>query len=369
MRILHLNPFYFPFAGGIERRIREVGQRHARRHDVHVLTAQLERTQADEDDHGIHVHRLASKFFLQRFYNPPLVSTDGLSEAIRAIDPDVIDFHSRWSPSYAKAYKRAKAGRTFTYHNTYGEGSGLLGALSHLNDRSTRPFIAQSDRIIAISRFLAEDLKAHHFPEDRIRLVPNGVDRDALQTIARPSERADPNLIVAVGRVVRLKGFDLLVRALPHIDADVRLLVCGEGPERAALQRLAKRLGVADRVELPGWVPEPEKLGILADCLAYVQPSRFEAFGLAVLEAMAMGAPVVASRVGGLPEVVGDAGILVAPNDPQALAQAINRLHRDRAARARLASHTRERTSAFSWDRVSADLLNVYAEAARRPKV
>ena len=369
MRILHLNPFYFPFAGGIERRMREVGHRHARRHDVHVLTALLKDTRATEDDEGVHVHRLPSKFFLQRFYNPPIVSTGGLGEAIRAIDPDVIDFHSRWSPGYANAYKRAKAARVFTYHNTYGEGSGVLGAISRINDRATRSFIAESERIVAVSRFLVDDLKAHGFPAQRISLVPNGVDRHALQATAKPSARGDPNLVVAVGRLVHLKGFDLLIRAMPLVDADVRLLICGEGPERPSLSRLARRLGVADRVDLPGWVPEPEKLGALSDCLAYVQPSRFEAFGLAALEALAMGAPGLAPRVGGLPEVVGDAGALVPAEDPKALAEAINRLHRDPDARARLAARTRERADDYSWDRVSADLLNVYADAVDGPKV
>ncbi len=369
MRILHLNPFYFPFAGGIERRIREVGRRHAKRHDVHVLTAQLRGTSASDNDDGIQVHRLPSRFFLQRFYNPPLVSTNGLAHAIRRIRPDVIDFHSRWSASYAKAYKHAKAARVFTYHNTYGEGSGLLGVLSHLNDRATRPFIAQSDRIIAISQFLVEDLKAHRFPTSRVRLVPNGVDRVSLQAAAKPPEPSHRNVVVAVGRVVRLKGFDLLVRALPHLDADVRVLICGEGPERNPLKRLAKRLGVDHRIDLPGWVPEPEKLGILSHCLAYVQPSRFEAFGLAALEALAMGAPVIATRVGGLPEVVGDAGILVDPESPTALAAAINRLHRQPASRAALAKRTTERADVYSWDRVSADLLDVYREATESPKV
>ena len=369
MRILHLNPFYFPFAGGIERRIREVGRRHAKKHDVHVLTARLKGTTPSQTEHGIHVHRLPSKFFLQRFYNPPLVSTGGLADAIRAIKPDVIDLHSRWSPSYAEAYKNAKSARVFTYHNTYGEGSGLLGGLSLLNDRSTRPFISQSDRIVAISRFLVDDLVTHKFPADRIQLVPNGVDRTELQHTATPPDRPASNLVVAVGRMVRLKGFHLLVRALPSVDADVRLLICGEGPERPALQRLAKRLGVSDRVDLPGWVPEAQKLGILASCLAYAQPSHFEAFGLAALEALAMGAPVIATQIGGLPEVVGDAGLLVPPNDPSALAEAINRLHRDPSARARLAMNAPKRADNYSWDRVANDLANVYSEALGSPKV
>jgi glycosyltransferase involved in cell wall biosynthesis len=364
MRILQLNPFYFPFAGGIERRMREMARRHARNHEVHVLTAKLEAPTGFEDD-GVQVHRLPSRFYLRRFYNPPLVSTRGLHDAIARIDPDVIDFHSRWSPSYKKAYERAQAGRVFTYHNTFGEGSGLLGAMSHLNDRATRGFIARSDRIVSISEFLTNNLKAHGFPLDRIRLVPNGVDRNAVRAEAVPSPRADPNLVVAVGRLVGLKGFDTLVRSVPLLDRKIRVLICGEGPERARLQRLAQVLGVADRVELAGWVPEAEKLGILQEALAFVHPARFEAFGLAVLEALAMDTPVVATSVGGLPEVVGEAGLLVPPDDPSALAKAINRIQTDGDLRARLKAAAAERCHRYALDRVAHELLDVYREAAQ----
>ncbi|MBI2077321.1 MAG: glycosyltransferase family 4 protein [Euryarchaeota archaeon] len=369
MRILHLNPFFFPYAGGIERRILEVGKRHARLHEVHVLTAQLEGTAAEEDLEGIRVHRLPSKFSLEKRYNPPLVKTPHLEEAIEAIDPDVVDFHFRWSPSYAKAFRRSRAGRVFTYHNTFGEGSGALGFFSRLNDRWTRRYIAESHRIVAISKFIWDDLKTNGFPEDRFALVPNGVDAEALRAQAQPVDEPLADTLVAVGRLVAVKGYDTLIRALPQMPPEVRLLICGEGPEKETLKRLAAEVGVADRVQLPGWVPEPRKLGILQRCLAFVHPARFEAFGLAPLEAMAMGAPVIATRIGGLPEVVGDAGILVDPEDPKGIAHAVHRIRSDPEERRRFVEAAAHQAKAYHWNPVALKLLRIYEQAIAMRKL
>lgn len=369
MRILHLNPFYFPYAGGIERRIRALGRRHAARHEVHLLTAQPPGAEPEDEDRGIRIHRAPSSFHLGRFYNPPYVRSNGLSEKIQEIQPDVIDLHSRWSPSYARAYRRAHAARVFTYHNTFGEGSGALGLLSRLNDAATRRFVARSDLVLGVSRFMLDDLARHGFPHDRLRLSPNGVDAAALQKQADPAVAPDADLLVAAGRLVGLKGYDVLLRALRHLPPPVHALICGEGPARPALAALARRLGVAARVDLPGWVPEPEKLARLRGCLAFVHPARFEAFGLAPLEAMAMGSPVVATRVGGLPELVGDAGVLVRPDDPRALAQAIRELRDDPRRHRALANAGRARAAAYSWDEAAARLEEHYHEAVHTAKI
>ncbi|HLE47267.1 MAG TPA: glycosyltransferase family 4 protein [Candidatus Thermoplasmatota archaeon] len=364
MRILHLNPFFFPYAGGIERRILEVGKRHARLHDVHVLTAQLENTALEETIEGMRVHRLPSTFTLKKHYNPPLVKTPGLTETIEAIAPDVIDFHFRWSPSYAKAFRKSDAARVFTYHNTFGEGSGALGFFSRMNDRWTRGYIAESHRIVAISKFIWDDLKKNGFPEDRFALVPNGVDAHALRKEAQSVDEPMENTLVAVGRLVRVKGYDNLIRALPQMPAEVRLVICGEGPEKEPLQRLATELGVGSRVRIAGWVPEPQKLGMLQKCLAFVHPARFEAFGLSPLEAMAMGAPVIGTRIGGLPEVVGDAGILVDPEDPLGIAHAVQRLRSDPELRQRLTRAAADQANRFNWNAVAVKLLRIYEQAA-----
>ena len=136
----------------------------------------------------------------------------------------------------------------------------------------------------------------------------------------------------AVGRLAPEKGYDVLIRAMTELPGCC-LVLLGEGPERARLTKLARQLGVEDRVELAGWIPSPWTDHFRFDVIAV--PSSFEGFGLVAVEALLAGIPVVASRVGGLAEIVhdGETGLLVEPGDPSALAHALRELLIDPARR------------------------------------
>lgn len=372
MRICHLNPYYFPYAGGIERRVQEIGRRLARRHEVFVLTSQLPGTPREETVDGIHVRRLPSKYWFRNLWNPPVARTPHVLEAMRKIRPDVVDYHYRWAPAYARAFLGAGefSRLVFTYHNTYGEGTGLLRWASLANDWWTKHFIRKSDRIVCISRFIQADLERRGFPADRLTVVPNGVDADALrrqaETGMRPAAVPEP-YVVAVGRLVPTKGYDLVVRALARLPPYLHAVICGDGPERERLERLAQREGVADRLHLLGWVPEADKLRLLREAAAFLHPAHFESFGMAVIEAMAMGAPIVATRVGGLPEVVGDAGLLVEPGRVSALADGARRYLEDPAFRRRASEASVRRARELTWDASARSLERVYDEVLQAP--
>jgi glycosyltransferase involved in cell wall biosynthesis len=132
-------------------------------------------------------------------------------------------------------------------------------------------------------------------------------------------------VLLAVARLTRQKGIDVAVRALRSLPDDVVLVVLGEGPERAALEQLARELDVEGRVFLLGRVPDVAAWLRRASVL--VHPARWEGFGLGVLEAMLAGLPVVAANVSSLPELVvdGTTGFLVGPDDPSALALGVAR--------------------------------------------
>jgi glycosyltransferase involved in cell wall biosynthesis len=133
-------------------------------------------------------------------------------------------------------------------------------------------------------------------------------------------------VVATVGRLSWEKGQDVLLRSVPAVAAalpEVRFLLCGTGPEEGSLRRLAQGLRVADRVEFLGFAPDVRP--VLASAAIFAMPSRSEGLGVAVLEAMAMGNPVVASDVGGLRDSVlqGETGLRVPADDPEALAEAL----------------------------------------------
>ena len=169
-------------------------------------------------------------------------------------------------------------------------------------------------------------------PSGSVRTIHNGVPDLQSQPFPRP---LPGTLIGAIGRVERQKGFDVLIRALVEIEG-ASLFVVGDGSERAALDELARSVGVADRVVWAGWSEDPRRF--LGSFDVFVFPSRFEGFPLALLEAMLARSAIVATDVGSVAEAIvdGRTGLLVPPGDPAALARATNRLLADDDLRRRL---------------------------------
>lgn len=201
-------------------------------------------------------------------------------------------------------------------------------------------------RTVAISPAVRACLARGGVPDDRLRTIPSAVDPARLVR-TRPAAAVRAELAVAEGRLLVLalgalvprKGFDVLLEALARVaDAPWELAIGGEGPERGALLARADSLGIGPRVRLLGRREDvPDLLGA-ADLVA--MPSRREGLGVAALETLAVGRPLVASAVGGLGEAVveGESGLLVPPGDVEALAAALRRLLDDGALRARLAA-------------------------------
>jgi glycosyltransferase involved in cell wall biosynthesis len=196
-------------------------------------------------------------------------------------------------------------------------------------------------RTAAISKSVADELLAAEVHPGRVVTIASAVDPKD-QRPHRPraavrdelGARPDDFVVLALGALVRRKGFDLLLAAARKIQRRPLVWIAGEGPERDELERLIG--GLAGRARLLGRRDDVPDLLDAADVVAV--PSRAEGLGVAALEAMAAGRPVVAARVGGLAEVVVDErnGLLVPPEDPSALAAAIQRLEGDPALRARL---------------------------------
>jgi len=192
-----------------------------------------------------------------------------------------------------------------------------------------RALAHRAARIIAITESLARfQVERVGLPRDKVEVVHYGLDDlpRAWGANAPDPVPADARVVLCVCRLEPQKGVDVAIRALPELPG-AQLVVLGEGPQRAELEQLARELGV--EVYMPGRVPDVAAWLRRADVL--VHPVRWEGFGLALLEAMLASLPVVATRVSSIPEIVadGETGLLVPPDDPAALAAALNRVLAD----------------------------------------
>jgi glycosyltransferase involved in cell wall biosynthesis len=218
----------------------------------------------------------------------------------------------------------------------------------------------QADLTIAISSSLASFVERTTGVAPVV--VPYGYSGEPRRRACLARE-GRPFRLLAVGRLVRQKGFDTAITALARLGrnrASYSLTLAGEGPERARLERLADRLGVAPRVRFTGWVPDTQELMDTHDLL--IHPARWEGFGLVLLEAMGAGLPVVGSTAGAVPEVLGAAAVaLVPPDRPLELAKAVEAAVAD-PARCSLASERGHQTviDRLSMDRTTAQLRELY---------
>jgi glycosyltransferase involved in cell wall biosynthesis len=203
----------------------------------------------------------------------------------------------------------------------------------------------------ALERFCVQRVG---LPAEKIAVVHYGLDGPPRAWAPTEVELPEGRLVAAVARLVPQKGLDVAVQALAGLDAS--LVVLGEGPERPRLEALARGLGV--RLLLPGRVGDVATVLRRADVL--VHPARWEGFGLALLEAMLCGLPVVATRVSSIPEIVadGETGLLVPPDDADALRQALGRVLDDPAGMGE--AGLRRAREQFSVERMARRTLAVY---------
>jgi alpha-maltose-1-phosphate synthase len=256
-----------------------------------------------------------------------------------------------------------------------------LGGGYALSSWAERVSLAAAAAVVAVSDGMRGDVLSV-YPEispERVRVIRNGIDTveyspdqktDVLERhgidLARP-------YVIFVGRITRQKGVPVLLRAAAALDPSAQLVLCAGaadtpelGAEVSALvaELQATRSGV---IWIPEMLPKPDVIQLLTHALLFACPSVYEPLGIVNLEAMACATAVVASRVGGIPEVVDDGvtGLLVPPEDPSSLADAMNLLLRDPGRADAMGRAGRERAVAeFSWDAVAAQTAALYAELA-----
>jgi phosphatidylinositol alpha-mannosyltransferase len=268
---------------------------------------------------------------------------------------DVVHVHEPMTPAIAVAtVAMARCPLVATFHAS-GELAWMKGATPLWGDLMDR-----LDHRIAVSAAAAES--ARRYLGGEYTLIPNGVE---LPKTAEPGARE--NRIVFVGRHEPRKGLHVLLRAWPEIHArtGARLRILGADPLQVRL--LLTRLRLPDAgIDALGFVREEERTAELLAAKAFVAPSvGGESFGMVITEAFACATPVVASAISGYRDVMADdAGVLVPPEDPNALARAVVELVADEERRARLGAGARRRAQRYSWDGIAQRLLEIYEPLA-----
>ena len=229
------------------------------------------------------------------------------------------------------------------------------GAIERWGERS-------ADAVLVITPRLARQLVSEGVEEERVHVIPPGVNsalfsgpfEDPFPSIGRPR-------VVFVGRLAPQKGVRTLVEAARLIRTlGAQVLLVGDGPQRATLEREVRRLGVDDEVHFFGFAPHERVPAVLSHADLLVLPSLYEELGTILLEAMWMGVPIVASRTGGIPGIIDDGvnGLLVPPGDSEALARAIDRVLSSPDLARRLGEAARAKD--YDWEVLAERVLEAY---------
>jgi glycosyltransferase involved in cell wall biosynthesis len=376
MRILQVNPFYYPYQGGTEKYLYELCKRLARRNSVSVITSKFGNNPEVENIEGTKVYRIKSLVLqkLPPFLPPPLSIPlsfrRNMLKICRREKPDVIHLHNRFFLTFSSLvlWKKSLGAPLFlTLHNArpvgINEETDFLGQL--FDDYIGHRIIRSCDRVLANSRWTLEVTLPKDYPRERAEVIYNGVDTARFRKVkSNIKDRLGCEFLsLTVCRLLPQKGVKYLISAVRDIEDDFKAVIVGRGPCYKELKSLVKKFGLEKRVELVTDPLTEERLIEYYSASDFsILPSLWEPFGIVLIESMACGCPVIATNVGGIPEIVtSDCGILVSPRSPKEIAIAANKLIGDKNLRRRLSKNARERVEKyFDFDLIAEKVEQSY---------
>jgi glycogen(starch) synthase len=367
MRVLFWSELFWPYIGGAEifatkllLALRERG------HQIIVVTRQDSPDLPLEDHyHGIPVHRFPFwTAFANRRIDQLIAARQRLTKLKRDFAMDLVHIHG-FGPSVLFHLDTTQIHAspllvTLVEERLYPEGRELLDRMLRAADWVT----GKSAAVLGQARQFAPEITS------RSSVIYNGLALPAL--LPQPLPTDAPRLL-CLGRLAVQKGFDVALTALASVTdrfPNARLIVAGDGPERPNLERQVAELGLADIIDFVGWVSPDKVLALINTSTLVLMPSRWEGLPSVVLQAAMMARPVVATRVSGLSEVVvhKDTGLLIEPEDGNALAEAIVWLFDHPESATRMGQAARQRVQElFSWEDCVQAYDALYRKLITRP--
>jgi len=356
----------YPTVGGSGILATRLGVEYARRgHEAHFITYERPVAIQGVDPENVHVH-LVSVLEYPLFKYPPYTIALGseMSRVTRKHGLDLLHVHYSIPHATAAYLSRGLTGKPYVV-TLHGSDVTILGG-----DPSYEPVntfsVEQADAVTAVSKFMAEEARQGLGISQKIRVIPNFVDTEAYHPApCEIVEQPEHDIVVAhVSNFRAVKRVEDAVYAMCMVTKrapGARLMLIGDGPERHGIERLIDKMDLRRNITLTGYRSDVPELLRCADTL--VLPSETESAPLTILEAMSTGLPVIATRVGGVPEIVEDGrtGFLVPLKHPEDIAEKILGLHADREKLRRMGAAAREAVlERYSTDRVVKQYLEVY---------
>lgn len=365
LRVLVVTPRYLPEMGGVENHVDQVTRRLSDDANITILTTDTSgRLPREETIGGVRVLRVPAWPRNRDYRFAPAIS-----RIVREGDWDLVhvqSYHTAVAPLAMGAASRAKIPYVVTFHGG-GHSSRLRTLLRQPQWSLLRPLLLRAEKLIAVADFEAEFFSRRlRIPGERFEVIPNGSDLPILPDVTRAERPNGRRIIASVGRLEHYKGHHRVIAAMREIlaqEPDVELRVVGSGPYRPKLERLAARLGVADRVDI-GSIPPADRAAMAAALSTYslfVLMSDFETHPLAVLEAVALGRPALVSDTSGLHELAERGLVRAIPLDSSTSAVAAAIV--DELRHPRSAPHVVLPT----WNECAASIAAVYREVSRAP--
>ncbi len=363
MKIAIIVPLFPPkWLAGTEIATYNIARHLSKRgHEVHVITSLDEGLPRESMEQGFYVHRI-------RWRKIRFVGTISfwfkIFLALRNINPDIVHSQSIGMGIPGIVAKKLLKKPLLVWGrgiDVYLPGP-LMKPLSKL-------VLRNADAVIALTEDMKREMQKICYRD--VFVIPNGIDLEKFENLSREEARTklqikeDEKMVVFVGTLRPIKGLKYLIKAMNIItrqDTGVKLMLVGDGEERQDLQELVNELDLGNQVIFGGRVPNEKVSEYMVASDIFVLPSLSEGFPNVVLEAMAAGLPVVASKVGGLPEIIKDGknGFLVEPKNPEQIAEKVMLLLRDEELRKRVSRNNKEKAKHYSWDSVVEKLEEIY---------
>ena len=380
-RICLVTHFFPPHMGGIEKVSYEQSKRLTESgYEIDVLTSKI-KGQNEHPAKGIRVFAYPSLKLAERFGVPyPILTVEAYKKFAKVIKKcDLVHAHGHvYMSSYlaGKLAKKYKKPFIVTQHNTWIDYQSWLNIMENINDLTIgKSVLKHADRILTVSKETMKYVLRLGADKAKTSVMYNGVDTNCFHPVKKGESRKKLGLpkkrkiIFSARRLVYKNGIDTLIESA-HLVArnnpDILFVVAGKGPSRKLIEDRIKELGIEDSIKLTGFVPD-DLLPVYYDAADYfVLPSASgEGLPLVLFEAMACGLPVIATTVGGTPEIINHMknGVLVPPRNPEAMAEALSKLLAEEKLGQTIGEEAKKNVEdMFTWEKNLRQLKGVYNE-------